>query len=142
MVEGETRTMTGIYYFESEQWSRNELYSLHLMPEKVLGTDEEKHQMKEEQFVRDYEAAKVLSPETSEQFVPDQSNIFVDSREAVPFSNWGGQATTSQRIFGFEWRKSEEDDLLPSEMQSACDSKFSDIRRNMSQIHGKFTLSN
>ena len=139
MVEGETRTMTGIYYFESEQWSRDELYSLHLMPEKLFGTDEKEHRMKEEQFVREFEAVKTLGPEISEQFVPDQSHIFVGQGE-VPFSNWGGQDTTSQRLFGLEWRKSEGNDLLPSEMQSACDFKFSNIRRNISQKHGKIPL--
>ena len=147
MVKGETRTMTGIYYFESERWSRDELYSLHMMPEKLLGTDIEKHRMKEEQFLRDFEAVKNSSPEISDQFVSDQSNILIGQGEAVPFSNWGGQATASQRLFGLEWTKSEVNDPLPAEVQAAsdmqfeCQTKFSGIRRNLSQYHGKISLS-
>ena len=138
MLEGETRTITGIYHFESEKWSRDDLYSLHLMPESLLGHDETKHRVKEEQFMRDFEAIKTHGPEASEQFVYDQSKKFIDQKEAVPFSNWGGQATSSQRLFGIEWEKStSDDDLLSLEMQIAFEGRFSEIRRNISQNHGK-----
>ena len=137
MLEGETRTITGIYHLDSQSWSRDDLYSLQLIPEH----DNINHRMKEEQFMKDYEAAKTLSPEASEQFVFDQSKIFIEQKEDATFSNWGGQATSSQRLFGVEWRKGEPEDLLPYEMQVAFEERFSEIRRDIGQNYGKLALS-
>ncbi|KAL8790740.1 MAG: hypothetical protein Q9195_006218 [Heterodermia aff. obscurata] len=137
MLEGETRTMTAIYHFEFEKWSRSDVYSLHLMPKSLLGCDETEHRMKEEQYMRDLEAATTLGPEASEQFVSDLPVY----KEAVPFSNWGGQATSSQRLLGLEWMDSERD-YLPYEMQSVFEERFADIRKSISQKHGKVPLSN
>ena len=141
MLEGETRTMTGIYHFEFENWSRDDIYALHLIPEGLHGHDETAHRVREEQFMREFEDVKTFRPEASEQFAPDQSKIFNDHVEAVPFSNWGGQATASQRLFGLEWKKVYWKDLLPNGLQIEFAEKFSNIRRDISQKHSKIFLS-
>ena len=157
ILEGQTRTMTAIYQLECKTWNRDEVYSMHLMPKDLAGYDEIKQRRKEEKFMEEYvkvkangdnDQAKSLfnqgiekdpaedSKEKGKKDTEQHGNQ--QSDEIAPFSNWGGEVLPSHRLFGLEWRPQEDESQRPPlAYLSAFDAAFSDIRKQISQAHGK-----
>ncbi|KAL8822760.1 MAG: hypothetical protein Q9191_006513 [Dirinaria sp. TL-2023a] len=132
LLEGETRTMTAIYYFECEEWKRDEVYSMHLMPEASVRYNEKNHRKREEEFMKEYNKAKNsdhndrvrslfgqgMPIESAHDLEEMEKKDFEQHDEqkcntTVPFSNWGGENMSPERLLGVEWHTgSFEEDFL------------------------------
>ena len=157
MLEGETRTVTAIYHFECEDWKRDQVYSLHLMPEDLPAYNEKKHRNKEKDFMEEYEKMKADSDYGRARSLLEQGMqtlLAINSEELeeeklgqreaqkmnqiVPFSNWGGEAFSSHRLFGLEWKLDKHgNEYMSLQSRSAFDKIFAQVRETISYGHGK-----